>query len=93
MKQLASFRNNVEKRRFELQLGQAIAVVEYISERNALIIYNTEIPDTISSIENINVLLINEIIDHCRLSRTELIIQCPFAKAIFESLRRDAQME
>lgn len=86
MKESFNFRNNTEKSRFELQSEEVVGKVEYIAQEDTIIIYKTEIPEEISDIENLVTAFLNKIIDYCNGNELELQIQCPFSKAVVESL-------
>lgn len=82
MLQLAQFRNNDKKSRFEMLLGNAIAYAEYIRTEDRIIIFKTEIPASISKITDSSNFFINEIVDLCSAEKTELDVRCPFARAV-----------
>lgn len=78
----AQFRDNEKKSRFELLVENAVAYVEYIKEGNKIIVFRTEIPESISKIENSASYLMNSVLQLCIENTFDLDIRCPFAKAI-----------
>ena len=78
----AQFTDNAMKNRFELLVENAIAYVEYIQEGNKIIVFRTEIPESISKIDNSANYLIKNMLQLCSEKTLDLDIRCPFAKAV-----------
>lgn len=80
------FRDNKDKSRFELLLNNSMAFVDYIRDEKKVTITNTEIPISISKIEDIAIYLVNRVIETCKNQNTELEIHCPFAWAVINRM-------
>ncbi len=78
----AQFRDNEKKSRFELLVENAVAYVEYIKEGNKIIVFRTEIPESISKIDNSASFLMKNVLRLCSEKTLNLDIRCPFAKAM-----------
>ena len=78
----AQFMDNEKKSRFELLVENAVAYVEYIKEGNKIIVFRTEIPDSISKIDNSASYLMKNVLQLCSEKALDLDIRCPFAKAM-----------
>ena len=78
----AQFRDNEKKSRFELMVENAVAYVEYIKEGNKIIVFRTEIPESISKIDNSASYLMKNVLQLCSEKTLHLDIRCPFAKAV-----------
>ena len=78
----AQFRDNEKKSRFELLVENAVAYVEYIKEGNKIIVFRTEIPESISKIDNSANYLMKNVLEACGEKGLDLDLRCPFAKAI-----------
>lgn len=63
-------------------MENAVAYVEYIKQDSKIIVFKTEVPETISKIDDSIEYLMKRILRHCEENNTELDIRCPFAKAI-----------
>ena len=78
----AQFRDNEKKSRFELLVENAVAYVEYIKEGEKIIVFRTEIPESISKIDNSASYLMKKVLQFCSENTLDIDIRCPFAKAI-----------
>lgn len=77
-----SFKDNPQLNRFELHTVNAMAYVEYIRDSNKIIIFNTVVPEPLTKVDNMGRYLLSCVIDSCKMSKTEIEIHCPFARAI-----------
>jgi predicted GNAT family acetyltransferase len=87
MLELSKFIDNEEKGRFELIVDDAAAYVAYIREDDKLILYNTEIPESIAKIDDSAIFLMSKILRSCSKHQIKLEIFCPFAKAVMNRMR------
>jgi len=72
-----SVRNNAEKRRFELQIGDAIAVAEYRLRDKVITFTHTEVPPALEG-RGIGAQLVKAALDDSRSQGYRVIPACPF---------------
>lgn len=72
--------DNVERRRFELAIGDAIAFVDYRRNGTVLTLTHAEVPDTLSG-QGLGSKLARSTLDLIRARHEKIIPQCSFIAA------------
>ena len=76
----SELRDNVERRRFELPVGEHVAFVEYWRVGKRLHLMHTEVPAALQG-RGAGSRLIQAVLERARAEGAEIVPNCPFVKA------------
>ena len=71
--------NNEEKKRYEADLGDAVAMIEYIPTKKMIVFTHTEVPRAYEG-QGIANKMIRYVLDEARASHLQVNPMCPFVK-------------
>ena len=72
--------NNKQANRFETRVENELAVLEYHSSSNVLILNHTEVPQHLEG-KGVGSFLIKHVLDEARASQLNIVPMCPFVAA------------
>lgn len=75
--------NNARKNRFEIDLGDGVAIAEYIVRNRTIIFTHTEVPEK-SEGTGVGVRLASGALDYAREHGLRVVPLCPFIKAYID---------
>lgn len=65
------------KKRYEFDLGDDIAIIEYIKTQGFIILTHTEVPEKYEG-QGIGAELVHDVLEDLRAKKLQMIPQCPF---------------
>ena len=72
--------NNKERERFEARVENELAVLEYHSSSNVMILNHTEVPQHLEG-KGVGSVLIKHVLDEARATQFSIVPMCPFVAA------------
>lgn len=79
-----TFRDNEEKKRFELQIGESVALVDYIiNEKGTIYLTHTEVPKEAEG-QGYAKEMLEKVFQNIEERELELVPICPFVKAYLQ---------
>ena len=69
--------DNADEKRYEFDLGDDIAIIEYIKTQGFIILTHTEVPEKYEG-QGIGAELVHDVLEDLRAKKLQMIPQCPF---------------
>ena len=69
--------DNADEKRYEFDLGDDIAIIEYIKTQGFIILTHTEVPEKYEG-QGIGAELVHDVLEDLRAKKIQMIPQCPF---------------
>ena len=80
--------DNADEKRYEFDLGDDIAIIEYIKTQGFIILTHTEVPEKYEG-QGIGAELVHDVLEDLRAKKLQLNPQCPFiAQYILRQINR-----
>ena len=73
--------DNADEKRYEFDLGDDIAIIEYIKTQGFIILTHTEVPEKYEG-QGIGAELVHDVLEDLRAKKLQMIPQCPFIAQI-----------
>jgi predicted GNAT family acetyltransferase len=73
-------RDNPERGRFEMAVGDAIAFIDYRREDGRIVLTHTEVPEALSG-QGVGSMLVRDVLDRLRADGMKIVSQCRFVTA------------
>ncbi len=73
-------RDNADRQRFEMTIGDVIAFIEYRREGNRIVLLHTEVPVALSG-QGVGLKLVSGVLDRLRADGVDLVSECRFVTA------------
>lgn len=72
--------NNSAENRFEVRVGQALAVIDYLRKGNFLIFLHTGVPKELEN-QGIGSLMARTALEYAKTEKLTVLPECPFVRA------------
>lgn len=69
--------DNATEKRYEFDLGDDVAVIEYIKAQGFIVLTHTEVPEKYEG-QGIGAALVHDVLEDLRAKKIQMIPQCPF---------------
>ena len=83
--------DNADEKRYEFDLGDDIAIIEYIKTQGFIILTHTEVPEKYEG-QGIGAELVHDVLEDLRAKKLQMIPQCPFIAQYIRRQRNTGQI-